>query len=330
MVDEIDRIILSQLGENARMSSQELQKTLDALGHSITDRGVRHRLQRLEKNNTILGYSAILNPSLVSEKINRTIILKFKFSKKTPELIDRLTTYVVDSHFCIFSSRLSGDYDWICHFVFDSIEQYDLETNNFLNRFGDLISDFRSYESNTIKSSPYMIFDEQEVKERKRRIFEILESLKKYDNMNDRFQEIVECVVKYFGAFFARVWFVDKQRKHLILKFSAGKYTQIDGEFSKVSINSLKIGHIAKTNKPVVSNDVVNDSRIKLHDWAKKEKLKSFAGYPLSYKGQAVAVVAMFSKKKLNHVDFELFGLFSEQLSKELAGFFETKDFLSE
>ena len=92
MVDEIDRIILSQLGENARMSSQELQKTLDALGHSITDRGVRHRLQRLEKNNTILGYSAILNPNLVSEKINRTIILKFKFSKKTPELIDRLTT----------------------------------------------------------------------------------------------------------------------------------------------------------------------------------------------------------------------------------------------
>jgi len=31
----------------------------------------------------------------------------------------------------------------------------------------------------------------------------------------------------------------------------------------------------------------------------------------------------MFSKKKLNHLDFELFGLFSEQLSKELTGFFE-------
>jgi len=312
------------------MSSQELQKILDSLGHTITDRGVRHRLQRLEKNNVILGYSAILNPNVLSEKINRTIILKFKFSKDTPELIDRLTSYVVDAQFCMFSSRLSGDYDWICHFVFDSIEQYDLETNNFLNRFSELISDFRSYESNTIKSSPYMIYDEQEIKERKRRIYEILESLKKYDNINDRFQKIVEYIVKYFGAFFARIWFVDKQRKHLILKFSAGKYTRTDGDFSKVSINSLKIGHIAKTNKPVVSNDVVNDPRVKLHDWAKKEKLKSFAGYPLTYKGKSVAVVAMFSKKKLNHLDFELFGLFSEQLSKELTGFFEAKDFLSE
>ena len=330
MVDEVDRIILSQLGKNARMSSQELQKILDALGHNITDRGIRHRLQKLEKNNVILGYSAILNPNILSEKINRTIVLKFKFSKDTPELIDRLTRYVVDAQFCTFSSRLSGDYDWICHFVFDSIEQYDLETNNFLNRFGGLISDFRSYESNTIKSSPYMIYDEQEIKERKRKIYEILESLKKYDNINDRFQEIVEYIVKYFGASFARIWFVDKQRKELILKFSSGKYTQIDGSFSRVSINSLKIGHIAKTNKPVVSNDVVNDPRIKIHDWAKKEKLKSFAGYPLSYKGKAIAVVAMFSKKKLNHLDFELFGLFSEQLSKELTGFFEAKDFLSE
>jgi len=246
LVDEVDRIILSQLGKNARMSSQELQKILDALGHNITDRGIRHRLQKLEKNNVILGYSAILNPNILSEKINRTIVLKFKFSKNTPELIERLTSYVVDAQFCTFSSRLSGDYDWICHFVFDSIEQYDLETNNFLNRFGELISDFRSYESNTIKSSPYMIYDEQEIKERKRRIYEILESLKKYDNINDRFQEIVECIVKYFGASFARIWFVDKQRKELILKFSAGKYTQIDGSFSKVSINSLKIGHIAK------------------------------------------------------------------------------------
>jgi DNA-binding Lrp family transcriptional regulator len=330
LVDEVDRIILSQLGKNARISSQELQKTLDALGHTITDRGIRHRLQRLEKNNTILGYSVILNPNILSEKINRTIILKFKFSKNTPELIDRLTDYVVDAQFCTFSSRLSGDYDWICHFVFDSVEQYDLETNNFLNRFGELISDFRSYESNTIKSSPYMIYDEQEIKERKKRIYEILESLKKYDNINERFQEIADCIVKYFGAYFARVWFIDKKRKHLILKFSAGKYTQIDGEFSKISISSLKVGHIAKTNKPIVSNDVVNDPRIKLHDWAKKEKLKSFVGYPLSYKGKAVAVVAMFSKKKLNHVDFELFGLFSEQLSKELTGFFEAKDFLSE
>ena len=130
MVDEVDRIILSQLGKNARMSSQELQKILDALGHNITDRGIRHRLQKLEKNNVILGYSAILNPNILSEKINRTIVLKFKFTKDTPELIERLTNYVVDAQFCTFSSRLSGDYDWICHFVFVVLSYRNIMRNS--------------------------------------------------------------------------------------------------------------------------------------------------------------------------------------------------------
>jgi DNA-binding Lrp family transcriptional regulator len=114
---------------------------------------LRHRLERLEKGNVILGYSAVLNHSYVSEKINRTIILKFKFSKDSQTLIDRLKSYVEEAPFCLYSSRLGsgigggGDFDWICHFVFDSIDQYELESNNFLNRFAELIADFRSYES---------------------------------------------------------------------------------------------------------------------------------------------------------------------------------------
>jgi len=35
----------------------------------------------------------------------------------------------------------------------------------------------------------------------------------------------------------------------------------------------------------------------------RSQRLAAFAAYPLIYKGQAVAVLAMFSKKKLSHVD---------------------------
>jgi len=330
MQDEVNRIILSQLGRNGRVSSQELQRTLESLGHKITDRGVRHRLQKLEKNNVILRYSAILNPNIISEKINRTVLIKFKFGKSAQEKIKLLTEYINQSAFCTYSSRLSGDYDWVCNFIFDSIEQYDLETNNFLNKFSSLIADFRSYESKLIKSSPYTIYDDEGIREKKERIFKILSSVRKFDTLNERLQSIVENLVKYFDAVFARVWFVDKNQKYLILKFSAGMYTGTKGEFSKIPVNSLKIGSIIKTKKPIVTNDVVNDPRIKHPDWAKKEKMKSFAGYPLIYNGKPVAVLAMFSRKKLNHLDFELLGIFCDQLSKELAGFFEAKDFLSE
>ena len=318
MTDEIDKIILAHLGKNARISSQDIATNLQDLGYTITDRAVRQRFARLEKNNVILGYSAILNPSLISEKVNRTIILKFKLTKKTESLVELLTKYVEESIFCTYSSKLSGDFDWICHFVFDSVEQFDLESNNFLSRFGELISDYRSYESKMIKSSPYMIYDEQELKEKKLRVYSILNSLKKHDSLNDRLQAIVDSLVAYFDGYFARLWFVDKNRKWLILKFSSGKYKNIDGEFSKVSIDSLKIGPVVKTRKAVVTNDVAHDPRVKHHDWAKKEKLQSFAAYPLTYKGKSIAVLALFSKKKLSHIDFEILGIFCDQLSKEL------------
>ena len=329
MLDEIDKMMLSYLGKNARMSSHEIERNLQDIGYKITERAVRYRIRKLETSNTVLGYSTILNPSFVSQRVNRTIILKFKYSYNASTLIDRLENYVQEASFCVYSARLSGDFDWICHFVFDSIEQYELESNNFLHRFADLIADFRSYESKPAKVSTYSISDEHDMVERKSRVFKILNSLQKYNNLNDKLRFIVESVVKYFDAKFARIWLVDKERKYLILKFSAGKYKNIQGEFSKVPLDSNKIGPIVKTKKPTISNDVVNDPRIRYPEWAKKERLKSFAGYPLMSKGQPIGVLGMFSEKKLSPADFEILRVFCDQISNELASFFNAAEFLS-
>lgn len=329
MLDEIDKMMLSYLGKNARMSSHEIERNLQDIGYKITERAVRYRIRKLETSNTVLGYSTILNPSFVSQRVNRTVILKFKYSYNASTLIDRLENYVQEASFCVYSARLSGDFDWICHFVFDSIEQYELESNNFLHRFADLIADFRSYESKPAKVSTYSISDEHDMVERKSRVFKILNSLQKYNNLNDKLHFIVESVVKYFDAKFARIWLVDKERKYLILKFSAGKYKNIQGEFSKVPLDSNKIGPIVKTKKPTISNDVVNDPRIRYPEWAKKERLKSFAGYPLMSKGQPIGVLGMFSEKKLSPADFEILRVFCDQISNELASFFNAAEFLS-
>jgi DNA-binding Lrp family transcriptional regulator len=322
-------MMLSYLGKNARMSSHEIERNLQDIGYKITERAVRYRIRKLETSNTVLGYSTILNPSFVSQRVNRTVILKFKYSYNASTLIDRLENYVQEASFCVYSARLSGDFDWICHFVFDSIEQYELESNNFLHRFADLIADFRSYESKPAKVSTYSISDEHDMVERKSRVFKILSSLQKYNNLNDKLHFIVESVVKYFDAKFARIWLVDKERKYLILKFSAGKYKNIQGEFSKVPLDSNKIGPIVKTKKPTISNDVVNDPRIRYPEWAKKEGLKSFAGYPLMSKGQPIGVLGMFSEKKLSPADFEILRVFCDQISNELASFFNAAEFLS-
>ncbi len=103
--------------------------------------------------------------------------------------------------------------------------------------------------------------------------------MRKEQKLSNKLQFVVESLVKYFDATFARVWIVDETGENLILKSSAGKYTRCDGEFSRVPVKSDKIGHVFRVKKPVISNDVANDPRIRYPQWAKKENLKSFAGY---------------------------------------------------
>src|SRR5690348_745760 len=77
MIDEVEKIILSSLGKNARISSIEITRLLHDLEYNITERAVRYRIKKLEKDGIIMGYSTILNPAYTSEKIQKLILIKF-------------------------------------------------------------------------------------------------------------------------------------------------------------------------------------------------------------------------------------------------------------
>lgn len=73
MLDEIDKLILSYLAKNSRISL-EIRKQINNLGFAITDRYVRHRIAGLVKKKIVLGYSTILNPELTT---NNKVIVPF-------------------------------------------------------------------------------------------------------------------------------------------------------------------------------------------------------------------------------------------------------------
>jgi PAS domain S-box-containing protein len=112
-------------------------------------------------------------------------------------------------------------------------------------------------------------------------------------------QRGAEAIVRHLDAAFARIWTLNDRQKLLELQASAGLYTRLDGEHSRVPVGQLKIGLIAEERKPHLTNDVLNDIRISHPDWAKQERMVSFAGYPLLVEGRLVGVVAMFARKYL-------------------------------
>ena len=112
-------------------------------------------------------------------------------------------------------------------------------------------------------------------------------------------QRGAEAIVRHLDAAFARIWTLNDRQQLLELQASAGLYTRLDGEPSRVPVGQFQVGLIAEERKPHLTNDLSNDIRVSHPDWANPERIVSFAGYPLLVEGRLVGVVDMFARKYL-------------------------------
>jgi PAS domain S-box-containing protein len=115
----------------------------------------------------------------------------------------------------------------------------------------------------------------------------------------DILQWCVEAMVTYLSAAFARVWILNEEEDVLELLASAGLYTRTDGTHSRVPVGSFKIGLIAQEQQPHLTNDVLSDPRVHDKEWARREGMVAFAGYPLIVEGRVVGVMALFARYTL-------------------------------
>ena len=117
--------------------------------------------------------------------------------------------------------------------------------------------------------------------------------------LRDMLQQCTEAMVEYLEAAFARIWTLNPAENMLELQASAGMYTHLDGPHGRVPVGKFKIGLIAQERKPHLTNEVLNDPRVGDKEWAKREGMIAFAGYPLIVGDQLVGVMAMFARKHL-------------------------------
>jgi len=114
-------------------------------------------------------------------------------------------------------------------------------------------------------------------------------------------------VVQHLDAAFARIWLLNDENKVLELQASAGLYTHLNGAHARIPVGSFKIGFIAAVQKPHLTNNVQTDERVSDKEWAQREGMISFAGYPLLVEGRTVGVIAMFARQSLEQDIIEAF-----------------------
>jgi len=128
---------------------------------------------------------------------------------------------------------------------------------------------------------------------------EIGMALARQDTLRGMLHTCAEAMVRHLDAAFARIWTLNGDGQELELQASAGMYTRLDGRYNRIPFGQFKIGLIAQERKAYLTNEVQDDSRIDDKDWARNEKMISFAGYPLVIEDRIVGVMGMFSQKLL-------------------------------
>jgi signal transduction histidine kinase len=128
-----------------------------------------------------------------------------------------------------------------------------------------------------------------------------------------------QAFVDQLGVAFARIWLLNETADTLILHASAGLYTHTNGAHGAVPVGKFKIGLIAAERQPHLSNDVQHDPRVGNPEWAKKEGMASFAGYPLLVDGRLLGVLAMFGRTPLADDTLAALGATSDLVAQGIA-----------
>ncbi|MGI8741782.1 MAG: PAS domain S-box protein [Bryobacteraceae bacterium] len=124
-------------------------------------------------------------------------------------------------------------------------------------------------------------------------------------DLSDMLRQCAQAIVEHLDAAFARIWTLNEPGNLLELQASAGLYTHTNGPHGRVPVGQFKIGLIAQERQPHLTNDVVGDPRVGDHEWAKREGMVAFAGYPLIVADRILGVVGMFARKRLSQTTLE-------------------------
>ncbi len=135
------------------------------------------------------------------------------------------------------------------------------------------------------------------------------------DSLDVLLNNCAQALVHHLDAAFARIWTLNSQSDMLELKASRGLYTHLDGFHSRVPVGKFKIGLIAQEREPHLTNSVVNDPRVSDHEWAKREGMVSFAGYPLMVENRVIGVVAIFARHPLSETILQGLALAADSIA---------------
>jgi len=139
-LDKVDQKIIEILNENARTPSKEIAAELKKLGHEVSDRTIRKRIERLEKSGIIKGYRAILTDVSGITK-HQAILMKLKPSKSLESVKDSIKEFIKKLDNYLLIANTEGEWNML---ILIQIESGKINTSQkIVEKFSDELIDYR-------------------------------------------------------------------------------------------------------------------------------------------------------------------------------------------
>ena len=139
-LDEVDQKIIAILNKNARTPSKEIASELKNAGVDVSDRTIRKRIERLEKNGIIKGYKAVLSGVSATDEFE-ALFLKLKITRSITNLVGSIKSFVKTFPNYLFVATLDGDWNMIIVMRLEGSEKNP--TSKVIEKFSEQISDYR-------------------------------------------------------------------------------------------------------------------------------------------------------------------------------------------
>lgn len=139
-LDKVDQKIIAILNKNARTPSKEIASELRNAGLDVSDRTIRKRIERLEKNGIIKGYKAVLSDVSGAEEFE-ALFLKLKTTRSLDTVIESIKEHVKTLSNYLLVAILDGEWNMMIVLKIDDVRRKP--SSKIIEKFSEQILDYR-------------------------------------------------------------------------------------------------------------------------------------------------------------------------------------------
>jgi two-component system, chemotaxis family, CheB/CheR fusion protein len=110
-------------------------------------------------------------------------------------------------------------------------------------------------------------------------------------------QQLAQTILHHTEALHVRIWLARGEDDALSLFANAGQAADLANLHPRILRGEGRIGNVAATKRPYVTHRVSEDPEICDPEWARQERLSSFAAYPLLFETKLLGVLTILSRR---------------------------------